>query len=567
MWLARPGRPAKARKQPDSVHPMTPAALNLWVFRDGRRHVSGQHLKSSLLECLTALASRCSQEEVLGALLRAGELESAIADAGIPAAALEELTDSLAEALVANHPLHSFDYRELLDTCEVPEFLSTSVPEGFAYYVVHPLTYADVIEGFPRLTPNVVVIGIRSIGATLSAVTAAAARKRGRQALRMTVRPHGHPYNRKTAFAPQQQQIIREGLAAGADFLVVDEGPGLSGSSFLSVAEALLGEGVLAESITLICSHQPDFDSFRADDGPQRARRFRWVAVHSIPRRPEHAQVYMGGGEWRRSHFANETNWPASWINLERAKYVSPVPTRRRLFKFIGLGHYGNEVFERELQLAEHGFAPMPQKDAHGFASYLWLSSRPMRSDDLTEPVLFRLAEYCAFRANAFAAELPDLNQLQMMAEYNLQQMELHTPVALHLERPVIADGRMQPHEWLLAPDRHILKVDGGSHGDDHFFPGPTDIAWDLAGAIIEWRMNKEQEQSFLETYRKLSGDNAESRIADFTLAYTVFRCAYSQMAANALHSTDEQSRLERAAGHYLEALQERTAGLSVAAR
>jgi hypothetical protein len=531
---------------------MSPAALNLWVFRDGRRHVSGQRLKNSLLDCLALLHGRCPQEDILCALLRAGDLESAMADAGLCTASLEKLTDSLAAALVGlRPPEQALNYREILESCELPEDLTTSVAEGFAYYVLHPLAYADVLEDRPRVGPNLVIIGIRSIGATLSAVTAAAARKRGRQAVRMTVRPQGHPYNRKTTFTPQEKEVIRGGLASGADFLIVDEGPGLSGSSFLSVAEALLGEGVAAESVTVICSHQPDFDSFRADHGPQRARRFRWVAVHSIPRRPDDAQVYVGGGEWRRWHFADEASWPASWVNLERSKYVSPTPTRKRLFKFIGLGHYGDEVLEREWKLATHGFSPMPQKDAHGFAAYPWLSSRPMRSDDLTEVVLLRLAEYCGFRAHAFAAEVGDLKPLQQMANFNLAQMDLPLPIALHLERPVIADGRMQPHEWLLAPDGRILKTDGGSHGDDHFFPGPTDIAWDLAGSIVEWRMDAEQADFFLERYRRITGDDARLRVKDFVIAYSTFRKAYLLMAANALQGSDEQSRLERAAASY----------------
>jgi hypothetical protein len=137
------------------------------------------------------------------------------------------------------------------------------------------------------------------------------------------------------------------------------------------------------------------------------------------------------------------------------------------------------------------------------------------------------------------------------MAEYNLEQMELQIPVALRLERPVIADGRMQPHEWLLAPDGRILKADGGTHGDDHFFPGPTDIAWDLAGSIVEWQMNAEQADFFLGSYRRISSDDARVRVKDFVTAYSTFRKAYLLMAANALHGSEEQIRLERAAASY----------------
>jgi thiamine kinase-like enzyme len=97
-----------------------------------------------------------------------------------------------------------------------------------------------------------------------------------------------------------------------------------------------------------------------------------------------------------------------------------------------------------------------------------------------------------------------------------------------------------------------MLKADSGSHGDDHFFPGPTDAAWDLAGAIVEWRMNSAQSEYFLETYRRRSGDEAKLRINDFIIAYTVFRSAYCTMAANALEASFEAVRLQQAASEYL---------------
>lgn len=170
---------------------------------------------------------------------------------------------------------------------------------------------------------------------------------------------------------------------------------------------------------------------------------------------------------------------------------------------------------------------------------------------DLTEGVLARLAAYCALRLHTFPAESADLAALQQMAEHNLQQLRFDLPVDLQLERPVIADGRMQPHEWLLTGTGQMLKTDAGSHGDDHFFPGPIDIAWDLASAIVEWQMSPRTMKAFLEMYRRGSGDNAEKRIADYITAYTVFRCAYCLMAANAMEGTEERQRLEIAAAFY----------------
>src|SRR5262249_13882356 len=148
------------------------------------------------------------------------------------------------------------------------------------------------------------------------------------------------------------------------------------------------------------------------------------------------------------------------------------------------------------------GFAPMPRREENGFVSYAWLKGRPMVASDLRHEIISRLAEYCAFRANAFSVSNVDLRPLQAMAEHNLSELGFDLSVSLKLERPVIVDSRMQPHEWIITGDGKLIKTDSGSHGDDHFYPGPTDIAWDLAGAIVEWQMNAEQSMEFLDLYR-----------------------------------------------------------------
>lgn len=532
---------------------MSVGALNLWVFREGHRCVSGPELREKLAADLAALPERPTEEGFLRTLLRAGELECGVADSGISPAPLEQLTDALAESFVgsANSGFRQA-WRELLAKAVIPDTLRLSVPEGFAYYALHPRAYADVVAHLPRLRASVVVVGIRSIGTTLSAVVAATVRKAGRQAVRFTVRPADHPYNRKTRVTPQQQEIVRAGLASGADFLVVDEGPGLSGSSFLSVGEALLAEGVPAENIHMICGRQPDFAAFRTQDGPRRAARFQWTAVDTTPYQPQSGKIFAGAGEWRRLHFADEDAWPASWTWFERSKYITAeTGNPRRLYKFLGLGHYGDQIFAREQEIADAGFAVQLQREQNGFASCDWLRGRPMRPSDLKEASIRKLASYCAFRAGAFAAETCDLNSLQEMADYNLQQLTVPASPALCLERPVIADGRMQPHEWILLPDGKMLKTDSGSHGNDHFFPGPTDIAWDLAGAIVEWRMDEAQAEALLTQYRQASGDDPRERIIDFLAAYSVFRSAYCLMAANALSGTEEERKLRLAAEGY----------------
>jgi hypothetical protein len=108
----------------------------------------------------------------------------------------------------------------------------------------------------------------------------------------------------------------------------------------------------------------------------------------------------------------------------------------------------------------------------------------------------------------------------------------------------------MQPHEWLLTNNGEVVKIDSGTHGDDHFFPGATDIAWDLAGAIVECAMPTAAQQFLVAEYQRASGDDPRLRLSDYINAYAVFRASYCTMAANAMDGA-EQARLERAAAQY----------------
>lgn len=538
------------------------SGLNLLVFREDRQRASGKKLAVALTAQIEQWCSHGSRRAYLGALLRAGELECGIADARSEAAkSCERLTDQIADAILTGDQAscfgsdsHKVDLQTLLNAARsLPDIeqLSISIPEGFAYYALHPLAYADVIRRIPACD-RLLVVGIRSIGTTLSAVAAAAARVHGIVAERITVRPQGHPYNRTVTFTSEQMAAVTKAAACGANFAIVDEGPGLSGSSFLAVAEALERAGASNEKIILVSGHAPNVNALCAENAALRWQRFHCIPVAGEARRPAEAVEFIGGGQWRSRVFANECKWPATWTSLERLKYLSSTEQgERRFFKFAGLGHYGDAVLERERKVSTAGFGLMPREESDGFISCPLVEGRTLFPSDLSAEILTRLAEYCAFRMRAFSVGLSDLNALQEMAEHNLRELGLDSAGELQLEHPVIADGRMQPHEWLVSGDGRLLKTDSGSHGDDHFFPGPTDIAWDIAGAIVEWQMNEEQTTEFLNFYHRASGDYASARIDGFIKAYAVFRLAYCLMAANAMNGSDEQKRLQRAADTY----------------
>jgi hypothetical protein len=249
--------------------------------------------------------------------------------------------------------------------------------------------------------------------------------------------------------------------------------------------------------------------------------------------------------------------WPAVWPWTDRKKYLSQ--DRTQLFRFDGLAHYGNTVRRRSQLLAERGWGPATESAGNGFTVFPWLCCAgftPGSRDQKRKALLAQLAQYCAFRALHFETEVREQAALERMARLNLQRaldVDLPDDFRLPIERPVIADARIMPHEWIAAGDGRLLKCDASSHGDDHFLPGPTDIAWDLAGAIVEWDLDREQTRAFLDEYRRASRDNPDPRLADYLIAYCAFRLGFSLSAGQSVHDAAEKHRFERAAQCYKE--------------
>lgn len=102
------------------------------------------------------------------------------------------------------------------------------------------------------------------------------------------------------------------------------------------------------------------------------------------------------------------------------------------------------------------------------------------------------------------------------------------------------------PHAWLRTPGNRWLKLDATIHGDDHFFPGPCDIAWDLAGIVVEWQLSAAAREFLFEQYLRVNGDNVSLRVGPYELAYATFRMAWSRMAAGSTCDREEEARLLR---------------------
>src|SRR5260370_5365127 len=144
-------------------------------------------------------------------------------------------------------------FLQRVEAANFPARVLGAHPEGFSYYGLNPLDFADLARRISCDLPSRVnVVGIRSAGTVLGTVVAAQLRSCGKSVDGITVRPAGEPYHRETTFDKAQLEWIRRGLRQPAAFLVVDEGPGFSGSTFLSVAQALADASLPSASITLM---------------------------------------------------------------------------------------------------------------------------------------------------------------------------------------------------------------------------------------------------------------------------------------------------------------------------
>ncbi len=535
---------------------MDKSGWNMYVFRDGRRSVPGRSLVDAVTQAIEELHQNPHPEAGMSCLLAAAELECALADAGSESGStVAGLTDSIAADVVGGPSFRQDEALRVLRGLVPPEKVSVSVHEGFAYYALHPLKFAHIVDSI-ELSPIAGVVGIRSIGVALSAVMLAALRRRGIDAQRITVRPTGHPYDRHLEFTAEQQAWIQS--RSGAQFFVIDEGPGLSGSSFLATGEALERAGARRGDIVLIGTRVPEPYGLRAPDGAQRWTRFRSLSVDSSPYVPEGADIALHGGRWRDVMLNPSAERPGLWTQLESLKFVSA--DRKRFFKFEGYGKYGQNAAERAQALAVADFSPEFLGNFSGFGCYEFVAGRHLEVRDLNDELLERVAKYCNFRARHFACETPG-SELESMVRFNwLNEFgaELESDIRMQIVRPTVTDSRMGFHEWRLRADGRVVKVDASTDGDGHFFPGPCDIAWDLAGTIVEWELSEGQADCLLNAYEHTSGDAAQERIPYYLIAYPTMRMAYARMAARTMGGTPEEPlfmrEYERYRRHALEA-------------
>ena len=461
----------------------------------------------------------------------------------------------------------------------LPDRITTRWAEGFAFYALYPESYA-IAAARSGLGPGTRVIGIRSIGVPLGALVAAAL---GSQRL-LTVRPSGHPFRRRVS-CDLTGADGRGGPGPG-DFAIVDEGPGLSGSSFGAVIDRLGEQGVAEDRIALFPSH-PGAPGAQADERHRtrwpRMRRHGapfddvvpaggglagWVADLVGPAEAPPAEISNGG--WRRLQGRGADAWPPVNAQQEKRKFLLRAGGRPWLIKFAGLGRPGRTKLDRARALHAAGFTPPVVGYRHGFLIERWLDdARPLDLCTVAPDVVVdQIGRYLGFRARHFASgpgRGASLADLLAMARHNVGE-GLGADWARRLDgwtadrlaglaarsHPVEIDGRMQPWEFLLRRDGRLLKCDALDHHAAHDLVGCQDIAWDIAGARAELPLSGAGQARLLAVVAREAGRPVDRALLAFlTPCYLAFRLGAASMAADAAPDPGEAERLRRAGGRY----------------
>jgi len=541
------------------------------------------------LERLVTAGPRIERHAILaGLLIEAGELEQGLLDGQLArdgeerpspvGEAAARLTRAVAEGLLLSFrtfgALSSGEPIERaldeLPTHDLPDTIEVSVPEGYAFYGLYPETYFRATEAALRHMGErpLKVIGIRSIGTGLAAAVAAVT---GEDASVVSVRPAGHPFSRQVAIGHElRQELLAEGRAQPR-YAVVDEGPGLSGSSFGCVADWLEDRWVAPEAISFFPSHRGGLGPYASERHRarwERARRevvelddlfARWPLeswVKDLTGEPEAPLEELSAGRWRERLFPGRALWPAADVQGERRKYLLAAGGRQWLLKFAGLGRYGREKLALAEALGEARLIPPIIGLRHGFLVGPWLGDvRPLSLVPEIDP-LDAVSTYLAFRASRF----PAVPQERGATPLKLFEMLVHnTQRALgpsfaevvrdwrgrlseiaRLERPVLTDNKMHAWEWLVTPEGDLLKADAIDHHRGNDLVGPQDITWDLVGAAIELNLDEDELERLATVVARRSGTRKAERVQlDFyTVAYLAFQTGRHTLAAEALEPT-----------------------------
>lgn len=557
------------------------------VYGDRQRKIIARHF----LDRLSEATQKSFDPERL--LIEAGELSQALIDWEFhmrgdldDLGPLETSTGKLTQelAIQLSYP-EKRDPRKVLERLKslgklaLPnQPLACKTCEGFAFYGLYPSLYLRSAKKLKeRLSSEsaYVVLGIRSIGTSIAPVVAAGL-NRFRDEVARTIRPIGHPFDRSVRIGFKLEKEILK-FHQRAIYVIVDEGPGLSGSSLGAVADWLESRTIPSKRIVFLTGHAEELGPKANDRHRKRwSRAIRVTStVEEMKDNPHLLEILNGkslsAGHWRLIHFKDQTNhWPPSHLRQERLKFLLQRPNEHFLLaKFLGNDHTGLIKYDKAQRLHRGGFIPVPHSVQNGFLLEDWTkNAHPIPKNRIHW--INRVAQYLSFLNEPENYPTRDLrlttsSELLKMAAFNASNgigVKLEKKLlnwqnrldAIEKKRtPVLTDNRMHAWEWLESPSLGILKADALDHCLAHDCIGPQDIHWDLVGALVELELNLEESRYLY----SLLHFKVDKELLRFHLdCYLAFQGGYySQAALENQNTPQESNRLQARSRWYFDQL------------
>jgi hypothetical protein len=268
----------------------------------------------------------------------------------------------------------------------------------------------------------------------------------------------------------------------------------------------------------------------------------------------------LSGGAWREAW--PDADRPPANPSQERLKFRLTTASGVWLARFAGLGAVGEAKFERARALHRAGFTPEPLALRRGFLLERWETGSVGIGD--RGPFVDHLGGYLGFRASAFPATRQDgasVGELIEMARLNTAELlgpdaaaavaQRLAPLAAAPLKPCHVDARLHPWEWLRTPDGLLLKTDAIDHSQAHDLVGCQDIAWDIAGAAVEYGLAAEEIARICDHVARACRRRPDPRVvARFELCYAAFQAGLWRFAEPAAEP-DEQRRIAAHAQRY----------------
>jgi hypothetical protein len=366
--------------------------------------------------------------------------------------------------------------------------IDLKIPEGFAFYQLYPEQYQRAAQRWLReYKPpgEAVVIGLRSIGTSLSQVVSSEIQRAGWKVKRCTVRPEGDPFRRKVR--------LPEWVSAGANaYLVVDEGPGMSGSSFTSVVEELERLGVERKRIYFFPGHSGE-PGIAASEQVRKVWNevLRWVEPKELP------------------PLEKDKHW----------EYIGPALP----WPFDCSGEA--ERCARRSAALSYGLPVLEQRD-------WWLAFPKVRAEPAKINLLI-LAEHIAAVADdplSLADEIETERRLRGMLQTNVEKHFKDKILSEKLQRwldhfilrhgsPSSGDGQLGPANWIRGKDQKLWKLNTRGSKLSHFVAYRLPVLWDVGQAIVEWDLSEHDEETLRRSVAARGLPSERSEVEFFKLA------------------------------------------------